>query len=49
MFQLHCSQTKAAIDGKAHFEHLQIIRCDIKPGSAERSINLHRSRYIEDV
>jgi hypothetical protein len=29
----------AAIDVGAYFEHVRVIRCDFKPGSAERSIH----------
>jgi hypothetical protein len=29
----------AIIDVGTHSEHVQVIRCDIKPGSVERSIH----------
>jgi hypothetical protein len=30
----------AVVDVGAHFEHVLVIRCDFKSGSAERSIHL---------
>jgi hypothetical protein len=32
------SLVKVQIDAAVHFDHVQIIRCDIKPGSVVRSI-----------
>jgi hypothetical protein len=32
------SETKVLVDGGAHSEHGKVIRCDIKPRSAEKCI-----------
>jgi hypothetical protein len=46
--QLHLESThlkktkrsnKVAANQRTHFEHVQIINCDFKPGSVERSIH----------
>jgi hypothetical protein len=29
---------KVLLNTVAHFEHVQVIRCDLKPGSIKRSI-----------
>jgi hypothetical protein len=30
------------LDASVHSEHVQVIRCDFKPGSVERSIDLDK-------
>jgi hypothetical protein len=35
----------APIDAGAHSEHVQVIRCNIKPGSVERSTDLGMAGY----
>jgi hypothetical protein len=38
------------IDVGAHSAHVQVIRCDFKPGSAERSIHLsHREAFKHEA
>jgi hypothetical protein len=34
---LYFSQAKLPVDSGVHFEYIQVIVCDIKPGSVERS------------
>jgi hypothetical protein len=33
-------EKRISLYARVHFEHVQVIRCDIKPGSVERSIDL---------
>jgi hypothetical protein len=34
------------LDTSAHFKHGKVIKCDFKPGSVERSIDLYQRGYI---
>jgi hypothetical protein len=33
------------VDGGAHFEHVKVIRCDIKPRSVERSRDCENGQF----
>jgi hypothetical protein len=37
------------VDMKAHSEHVQVIRCDIKPGSVERSRGVKNGAIFENI
>jgi hypothetical protein len=42
---LYYSYKKVLIDAAVHFEYENIIKCDFKPGSIERSIDLYQREY----
>jgi hypothetical protein len=44
---LYYSQVKVLIDAVDHSEHAQIIKCDFKPGSVERTINLDQENILQ--
>jgi hypothetical protein len=40
------AEQKVLVNAAIDFEHAQVIRCNIKPGSVERSINLADMKYM---
>jgi hypothetical protein len=41
IYSLYSSQTNVLIDPGINSEHVKDIKCDFKPGSVERCIDLH--------
>jgi hypothetical protein len=41
---MYYSQIKALVDAAIHSEHAQVIKCDFKPGSVERSTDLYQKK-----
>jgi hypothetical protein len=39
---LYYSYIKALVDAEIHSEHGKLIKCDFKPGSVERSIDVDK-------
>jgi hypothetical protein len=46
---LYSSQIKVLVDAAVHLEHGNGIKCDFKPGSLERSIDLDKEEYLQQV
>jgi hypothetical protein len=39
---------KILVNAVVHYEHLKVIRCDIKPGSVERSRDVENEKNPKD-
>jgi hypothetical protein len=42
VYSLNSSYIKVLVDAAVHSEHGKVMKSDFKPGSGERSINLHQ-------
>jgi hypothetical protein len=47
-YEYYSSYIKTLVDAAVHSEHGKLIKCDFKPGSVERSIDLYQRGYTSE-